>query len=309
MMRKRRLWYLGLLSVAVLAVLPFLLAAGAGAALAVSKPPPPTKPPAKPVPGAAPIATSAFVCGEVAMASVTLTADENCPGSTAIFIGKAGVIVNLNGHTLSSDGTGGTYGVYDSGFSGVTVTNGVVDDFAAGVVLIANSSHATTLRVENNLSQGIFAAGNTDGISNNYALTNGSAGIVVDGGSSDQVTGNWAESNTGIGIFMLGVTGGVVSNNKTLNNSGGSGYGIVAVSGTGTVTGNVANGNSVDGIDLGGSGTGVTSGLTASTNRAAFNGGFGINSTAGGVDGGGNVVQDNTNPAQCLNIVCHEVAT
>jgi hypothetical protein len=49
--------------------------------------------------------------------------------------------------------------------------------------------------------------------------------------------------------------------------------------------------------------------LTASTNRAAFNGGFGINSTAGGVDGGGNVVQDNTNPAQCLNIVCHEVAT
>jgi hypothetical protein len=52
----------------------------------------------------------------------------------------------------------------------------------------------------------------------------------------------------------------------------------------------------------------VASGLTVSNNRAAFNGHYGIEGDAGGaIDGGGNLVQDNGNAAQCANIICHEV--
>jgi parallel beta-helix repeat protein len=308
-MRIRKWRYLLLAGVAALSVAPFLSGA-VSASGSGSKPPPPPQPNTKLAPPkSAPIATTAFACGEVAMASLTLTADENCPGSTAIWVGKAGITINLGGHTLTGDGTNSTFGVYDSGFSGVTITNGVINDFNYGVVLGAATSHVTSVVSENNTNAGIYVVGNSDTISGSSALSNAVVGFEIFNGSSNQVTNNTSESGP-YGFYLVGLASVVISGNKALNSTGGSGYGMVVAGDSGTLTGNVANGNNVDGFYLSNAGTGVKPAVTATGNRAAFNAGLGFDSTPGGVfDGGGNVVQDNTNLLQCANIVCHEVGT
>jgi parallel beta-helix repeat protein len=61
---------------------------------------------------------------------------------------------------------------------------------------------------------------------------------------------------------------------------------------------NVAKGSGDDGFD-------IESGSTTLTrNRAANNGGFGIQAVPGVNDGGGNRAHGNGNPLQCVNIVC-----
>jgi hypothetical protein len=307
--------YLLLGGLALVGVAPFLLRVGSASGSA-PKPPPPPQPNFKAATPSGPVATTTFVCGEVAMTNVTLTADENCPGTTAIFIGKAGITINLNGHFLAGDATSGHNGIWGNTFNSVTIENGVILNFDYGVALGANSSHVTNLLVENNTTADIAVGGSGDTITGNTAVGS-QIGIEVfvgsaDQGGGDQVSANTTETNSVYGVYVTGAyptSAATISTNKALNNSG---YGIAVTAVRGTATGNVANGNHQDGIYLannpGGPNPGVKPTLTATGNRAAFNGGLGFNTEPNGaVDGGGNVVQDNTNPMQCANIVCHEV--
>jgi hypothetical protein len=276
----RRASLLGLTVVAVLAATPFLLGAGAGQARTER---------------------AALSCGQTVTTSVALTADMSCPGSDGLDIGANGVVVNLNGHTISGDGT--HHGVLDAGDTAVVVENGVVNNFTFGV-LLSNGGTVQNVRSENDSQYAIFAAGNNAVISADYVLSS-TFGIVVHAGSGGKVTGNWAAGNANNGIVVSGPGVSVLNNKATSNGTGIDMLNNV----TGLLSGNVADGNFNSGIVLGSPGSGVKSGLTASNNRAAFNGQYGIDSTPGGSsDGGGNVVQDNGNAAQCANIICHEVS-
>jgi parallel beta-helix repeat protein len=191
----------------------------------------------------------------------------------------------------------------NDGNTGVVIENGVVKNFAFGVVLASGATGTVqNVRAENNPGVDIEAFGNNISISGDYAFDS-AFGIKVGEGSGDKVTGNWAAGDGNTGIFVEGASGVSVAGNKATNN----GVGIAATGSSGLVSGNVAESNS-SGIVLDNVGSGVKSQLTASNNRAAFNGQLGIDSTPGGsTDGGGNVVQDNGNAAQCANIICHEV--
>jgi parallel beta-helix repeat protein len=278
----RRASLLGLTVVAVLVATPVLLGAGSGQARTERV---------------------ALSCGQTVTTSVTLTADMFCPGGDGVDVGANGIIVNLNGHTISGDTT--HIGVLDDGHTGVVIENGVVKNFAFGVVLVSGASGTVqNVRSENNPNVDIRVVGNNSSISGDYAFES-NFGIEIGQGSGVKVTGNWAAGNAGTGIAVEGATGVSVLGNKATNN--GTGIDMVSI-GSGLLSGNVADGNSSNGIFLSSSAGGVKSPLTASNNRAAFNGQFGITSTAGGsTDGGGNVVQDNGNAAQCANIICHEV--
>jgi parallel beta-helix repeat protein len=61
---------------------------------------------------------------------------------------------------------------------------------------------------------------------------------------------------------------------------------------------NVASNAGDDGIDVEASAT------TLIRNRAKRNGDYGIEAVPGVIDGGGNRVFGNGNPAQCLNVGC-----
>ncbi|MFK8014600.1 MAG: NosD domain-containing protein [Gammaproteobacteria bacterium] len=86
----------------------------------------------------------AVACGDSVTTSITLTSDLHCTsGYAALEVFANDVTIDLNGYTLS--GTSGLAGVQVQGYKNVTVTNGSMRGFFAGV----NANQSTALRVNN----------------------------------------------------------------------------------------------------------------------------------------------------------------
>lgn len=80
-------------------------------------------------------------CGDTLLAPTSLDADLTCTG-TALFIGRSGITVDLNGFTITGD-VGDGAGVNTEGFNAVTIQNGTIDKFEFAV--LANGSHRLVL--------------------------------------------------------------------------------------------------------------------------------------------------------------------
>jgi parallel beta-helix repeat protein len=107
--------------------------------------------------GAGPAFASHVSCGDVITADTTLDSDlVNCPNH-GIVIGADDITLDLNGHLVDGDGTPAAgcdprkepcdFGVFNDGHSGVTVKDGSVRDFAAGVLLGTMTGRARHNRV------------------------------------------------------------------------------------------------------------------------------------------------------------------
>ena len=72
-------------------------------------------------------------CGAVLTSNTTLQKDLHCTGpGAALVIGAANITVDLNGHTLTGDGTG--VGIDNSGgFAHVSIKNGAIAGFGEGI--------------------------------------------------------------------------------------------------------------------------------------------------------------------------------
>jgi hypothetical protein len=218
-------------------------------------------------------------CGQTLTASLTLNGDLFCSG-TALTVTGASAVLNLGGHEVAGpNGTAsGPIGIRLSGKS-ETVTNGLVTNFAIGVYVTGASDTVSAVRATYNF-EGIYDAGPTTKITNSVAASNGNVGIYT----------------------VLGAGGGTYSGDHELNNS----YGLVIVSNAAKmiITGNIAEGNTIYGIDDGGFGT------TLTKNIANFNGNDGIYvAEVAVIDGGGNTAKGNdyttgNAPEQCHGVVC-----
>lgn len=107
-------------------------------------------------------AASAASCGDVLTANTTLAADLTCSG-TAFFIGAPGIVLDLDGHTLTGDGSGA--GVFEgAGLGGFTVRNGTIENFEFGIHIANNVGGVAfrtveDLRIRNNTDAGIRLEG------------------------------------------------------------------------------------------------------------------------------------------------------
>jgi parallel beta-helix repeat protein len=90
-----------------------------------------------------PGAVAHIICGQVITENTLLATDMNCPSDTlrVLEIGASNITLDLGGHTISS-----TYmpplsnsGVYISSHTGVTLRNGVIDGFYAGVDMLGSN--------------------------------------------------------------------------------------------------------------------------------------------------------------------------
>jgi hypothetical protein len=86
---------------------------------------------------AAPSGASALSCGDTVTSNVKLTADLDCSASATngLIVGKSGITINLNNHTIT--GPGGT--AYDGidnedGFDKITLKNGTINDYEYDVL-------------------------------------------------------------------------------------------------------------------------------------------------------------------------------
>lgn len=246
-------------------------------------------------PGTAGAAT-ALSCGQTVTASITLSNDLTCEVGSAIVVGKAGITINLGGHTLTGAGTATGVGVENGnvdqpGFSNVTITNGAITAFEAGVLSSGTGAKINKLRVFHTrrgieVAEKSSIAGNT--------VWDALIGIRVVGNATGTiVSSNVVNESTLYGINLA--AGGTVSANRVSNNHVGI---IVGTEEANTVLNNVATGNDTNGIQS------LSSHSTVSGNVANFNDRYGIDADGGSAQDGKNTAKGNTNPRQCRNVVC-----
>ena len=273
---------------------------------------------------------TAVTCGQVITGNVLLTNDiSGCPGD-GLIIGAAGIIVDLNGHTISGTGTG--TGIRNDGFASVTITNSAttIENFQFGVVLGAGTYANVVSNIRIAQSEvGILLWDADNGkvgnlIENNVFVANGE-GIVLGSGTQNAVLlGNTVEVSTGNGITLEASAGNRLESN-VITLSGGAGiaigegsiantlvtntvsssalHGIVVAVEAGPAFGNIIEGNTAtqnvgDGIHV------SAAAHIIGGNVANQNGGAGIIASEGNVDGGGNLASFNGSSWQCTGVTC-----
>jgi hypothetical protein len=190
-----------------------------------------------------------------------LTATGDC-----IVIGAANVALDMNGKTITGNGTGS--GITDDGVERnfAIITNGKIRDFETGINL-GNSGNGTISNVDSsvNTGEGVFIARCCNTLDAVSANANGSTGIEID--SDDSSLSNiQANGNAGGGIEITEccntLVGSTVSNNTDT---------VVVMNGCCSfVIASKIQKNSSTGVEL----TGDDNGVTAS--NTSHNGGDGM---------------------------------
>lgn len=176
--------------------------------------------------------TGPLTCGSVITHSTILTNNVGpCPAD-GLIIGASNITLNLNGHTVSgatlameSTGPAEQVGINLTNVSGVTVLNGTVTGFDAGVSITGGSGNTVTqikahdnindVAVNNNQTSCNFGDGITTDNSNNNRIINNTAvhngpfsGIsLVDASGSNLVAGNRVADNNVPNLFPNGKNG------------------------------------------------------------------------------------------------------
>ncbi len=258
------------------------------------------------VPVAPAMSATRASCGKTIRSNFTLRHDlRNCRGN-GLVVGANRITINLNGHTLDGVGTRASAGVRVTGFSGVVVKGGKIQQFGRGVWLVrATNGRILRNTISDSADEGIFT-----NESSSRALIQGNrvsgSGVRLkatwaDGidarGDGLTISGNTVVGNFDDGIDANGRGDRVVSNRMDANGQDG-----IDIDGVGTlIQSNLATRNGDDGIGVGLHGSQVS----ITRNTANVNRDLGIQPKAGSFrDGGGNRAAGNADSRQCTGVKC-----
>ena len=163
-------------------------------------------------------------CGSTVTHSVTLTADMSCPASSGVLVGKSGITINLNGHTITGPTSGTNYGVYDDGYARVTIENGTVQNFY-DAVHVESSSQSKILKIKAHGAQnaGIAYWYSLDGvIDHSGASHNSTYGIYLYENTNVSATNSTATNNSTYGVYDYDSS--ATHNHVTASNNGSYGF-------------------------------------------------------------------------------------
>jgi hypothetical protein len=264
-------------------------------------------------------AQGGLYCGAYVTHDVTLQHDLYGCVQGGITIAKSGVTVDLNGHTITGLGEG--FGISAMGVSGVTIRNGSVTNFEAGLHLLGVSkSLVHDTRFSMNSDASAWIEGSTGNKFLRMTMTeNGDGGFRLIASSRNRIAGSTiaGASDSGVSLEELSSYNRIVRNtirlagegikidggteNRVFRNStswnGGAGIEVSGQSLNTRINENEAHHNGADGIYIEGFGTQVN------RNNTGCNGGMGINATvvAGGRD---NWAGGNGDDLGCVGVVC-----
>lgn len=257
------------------------------------------------------------VCGDTITGSRSLDGDLLCATEPALTIGAGGSL-NMNGHTVSCDGTND--GIVLS-VGGTKLSNGVISNcLGAAVTLGGGGGHKLTNLVARSSAQGFAGSSGSNKLTNCSALSNNDGvSLLGDGNKLTRISSN-VNSSTGINItgngnkltevnsgdLLYGITiagdgnkllkstsfganqDGILvageGNKLTGNASDGNGRGFIVIGGNNKLVKNTALRNATDGFVVGGSSANALKG-----NLSNDNAGDGIEVTSTG-----NAVSKNT---------------
>lgn len=206
--------------------------------------------------GASPASASQVACGDVITEDTTLDADLGpCPGD-GLVVRADDVTLDLGGHRIfAANGAGDHAGIRLGRVSGVTVQNGTVEGFDAGIAIFAGSANTVRdMTVQNNVNDQVSPPCDLgDGI----AILNSSDNQIVD----NRIVGNGPYG--GVSVIEdsdRNVISGNVVLGHNLRSRGGSGCGNtnqdegLRIEGPGAddnvVENNVVEGSGLAGIGL-----------------------------------------------------------
>jgi parallel beta-helix repeat protein len=258
-------------------------------------------------------------CGAYVTHDVTLQHDIYGCVDGGIVIAKSGVTVDLGGHTITGLGEGD--GIAASGVTDVTIKNGRIDNFEAGLRLTGvQRSRVLDTRFSMNSDASAWVEGSSHNRFKRLTMTeNGDGGFRLISSHYNRIAGNRVSgaSDSGVmmevrsshnrlvrnkvtlageGIKVEGGTGNRVFRNTTSWN-GGAGIEVAEDSFHTRVNENQAHNNGGDGIFIEGAGTQLNG------NHAGCNGGMGITAPVLVVSGD-NWAGGNGDNLGCNGVVC-----
>jgi parallel beta-helix repeat protein len=264
-------------------------------------------------------AQGGLYCGAFVTQNVTLQHDIYGCVQGGITIAKSGVTVDLNGHSITGLGEGD--GIAAAGVTGVTVKNGSVVNFEAGMrfVGVTNSLIHDT-RFSMNSDASAWIEGSTGNKFLRLTMTeNGDGGFRLIGSSKNRIAGSTISgaSDSGVGLEGLSSYNRLVRNKvtlagegvkvddgtgnrvfrHTLSHNGGAGVEVASDAHATRVNQNKAHWNGADGIFV------EAFGAQINGNNTGCNGGLGINATQLAV-GRDNVAGGNGDNVGCAGVVC-----
>jgi len=231
-------------------------------------------------------------CGQTILVSTVFDGNVG-PCSTGLTVGADNITLDLNGFTLSGTASPGEdAGISVNGRTGVTVKNGTVTLFDAGVSIDGGSRNTVTnMQLLNNRGTGaVFGDGvavfqsDYNVITNNKVRNNGpydGIGLVVSNFNlidSNQITDNNQSPNNTAGIRLENIAAQRLSSNDNtvtnnlVSNSGTFGIQVFAGGSRNVIRNNQVFSNRLDGITVFAGGNGNT----IETNVARSNGGSGV---------------------------------
>jgi parallel beta-helix repeat protein len=264
-------------------------------------------------------AQGGLYCGAYVTHNVTLQHDIYGCVEGGITIAKSGVTVDLNGHTITGLGEGD--GIAAMGVSGVTIKNGSVNNFEAGLHFTGvQNSRVLDTRFSLNSDASAWIEGSSGNKFKRLRMSeNGDGGFKLQSSHHNRIAGNTISgaSDSGVMMEMLSSYNRVVRNEVTLAGegikvqsgsfnrvfrnttswNGGAGIEVGQESVQTRVNENQAHHNGGDGIFVEAVGTEIN------RNNAGCNGGMGIKATAlsGGQD---NWAGGNGDSKGCDGILC-----
>jgi parallel beta-helix repeat protein len=258
-------------------------------------------------------------CGAYVTQDLTLQHDIYGCVDGGIIVAKSGVTVDLNGHTITGLGEGD--GIAAAGVTGVTIKNGSVTNFEAGLRLTGvQSSLVHDVRLSLNSDASAWVEGSTGNkFLRNTMTENGDGGFRLIGSSRNRIAGNTISGASDSGVGMEGLssynrlvrnkvtlagegvkvddgTGNRVFRN-TLSYNGGAGVEVASEAHSTRINENQTHFNGADGIFV------EAFGAQINRNHSGCNGGLGIKATqlAAGND---NVAGGNGDNVGCDGVVC-----
>lgn len=228
-----------------------------------------------------------LACGTVITKSTTLTDDMNCTTGPALIVQGNGVVLKLNGKTISgflvtrtvTHTVSGVPLTYTVKWSGVPSPGPVPSDGAAGIRVSGARNKIVGPGTVRWFGAGILLAGAT--------------ASSVSGVTTDENIGPAGTRFLGDGIVTLNSSGNTISNNTISNNGPYSGVTLLGDSDNNTVSGNIVKSNNH--ANLCGPVTGCS--LGRPQGAITFQQNFGVRYEGEGANGSGasnNMVQKNT---------------
>lgn len=193
--------------------------------------------------------------------------------------------------------------------AGNTVTN-CPNVLAVGLLRGSSQSEVTGNQLSRSAGV-VLSEGASENLVADNSLSSNKSGIVLDVGTQDnRVVGNQITDSFFEGIAVVGSDRNLVAHNRVVRNGGPEAAGGIAViafpedpsqtSDANTISANIANENSGDGIHVGPrQRANILRG-----NDAHRNTGLGIFAAPGTIDGGSNHAARNGDPRQCLGVGC-----